>query len=223
MHHADGLHALNRRASSSSRSATRSITHLSLARAQSMSLFVASIRHLFPGASSLSAAAHAGASAHRGGLGRAHLEGLQLIDSHAFSFAPSQPVQQPVQGLFFLMEAPVMKQAELPLMGRIDAPDTVPRALLSAIKTYRQAVRLCWTLRRAKGLKVTDLGRDFGFTRQHASDYLNVDDLPTRRDLPAERIAEFEDVCGNTAITQWLASRQRFTLLEEVQADRAVA
>lgn len=116
-----------------------------------------------------------------------------------------------------------MKQAELALMGRIDAPDTVPRQLLSAAKTYRQAVRLCWALRRAKGLKPTDLGREFGFTRQHVSDYLNPDDLPTRRDLPAERIADFEDVCGNTAITQWLASRQRFTLLEEMQADRVAA
>lgn len=114
-------------------------------------------------------------------------------------------------------------QTQLALMGRIDAPDTVPRTLLAAVKTYRQAVRLCWTLRRAKGLKPSDLGRDFGFTRQHVGDYLNSDDQPTRRDLPAERIADFEDVCGNTAITQWLASRQRFTLLEEMQADRAAA
>lgn len=114
-------------------------------------------------------------------------------------------------------------QLPLPLMGRVDAPDAVPRALLASVKSYRQAVRLCWALRRAKGLKPTDLGRDFGFTRQHVSDYLNGDDAPTRRDLPAERIADFEDVCGNTAITQWLASRQRFTLLEEMQADRNAA
>lgn len=114
-------------------------------------------------------------------------------------------------------------QIPLALMGRIDAPDTVPRSLLAAAKNYRQAVRLCWALRRAKGLKLSDLGREFGFTRQHVSDYLNEDDRPTRRDLPAERIADFEAVCGNTAITQWLASRQRFTLLEEMQADRAAA
>lgn len=116
-----------------------------------------------------------------------------------------------------------MKQTLLALMGRIDAPDTVPRSLIETAKTYREVVRLCWALRRNKGLKVTDLGRDHGFTRQHASDYLNDDDLPTRRDLPPGRISDFEDVCGNTAITQWLASRQRFTLLEEMQADRAAA
>lgn len=112
-----------------------------------------------------------------------------------------------------------MHQTPLPLLGRIDAPDTVPRSLLSTVKTYRQAVRLCWALRRAKGLKPCDLAREFGFNRQHVGDYLNADDKPTRRDLPAWRIADFESVCGNTAITQWLASRQRFTLLEELQAE----
>ena len=116
-----------------------------------------------------------------------------------------------------------MRQTHLALMGRIDAPDTVPRSLLESAKSYRQVVRLCWTLRRAKGLTPSDLARDFGFTRQHVGDYLNIDDKPTRRDLPAERIKDFEDVCGNSAITQWLAARQRFTLLEEIQADRAAA
>lgn len=114
-------------------------------------------------------------------------------------------------------------QTNLALMGRIDAPDTVPRNLLAAVKTYRQAVRLCWALRRAKGMKATDLARDFEFNRQHVTDYLTDDDRRTRRSLPAERIKDFEDACGNSAITQWLASRQKFTLLEEMQADRAAA
>ena len=116
-----------------------------------------------------------------------------------------------------------MVQTHLPLLGRIDAPSVVPPSILKTIKTYRAAVRLCWALRRAKGLKPTDLGREFGFTRQHVSDYLNVDDKPTRRDLPAERIADFEDVCGNSAISQWLAQRAKFTVLEELQAERAAA
>lgn len=165
-------------------------------------------------------AAQAGASVVSGGSVWVHQEGSLFVHD-AFSFAPSQPVHQPVQGLVLFMEAPM--QQLLPLLGRVDAPDAVPRALLASVQSYRQAVRLCWTLRRAKGLKPTDLGRDFGFTRQHVGDYLNPDDLPTRRDLPAERIADFEDVCGNTAITQWLAARQRFTLLEEMQADRNAA
>ena len=114
-------------------------------------------------------------------------------------------------------------QTHLALMGRIDAPDTVPRSLLASVNSYRQAVRLCWTLRRAKGMKATDLARDFFFNRQHVTDYLTEDDKRTRRSLPAERIKDFEDACGNSAVTQWLAARQRFTLLEEMQADRAAA
>lgn len=116
-----------------------------------------------------------------------------------------------------------MDQLTLPLLGRIDAPSVAPPALLRQAKTYRQAVRLCWALRRAKGLRPADLARDFGFVRQHVSDYLNGDDKPGRRDLPADRVADFEEVCGNVVVTQWLASRQRLTILEEMQAMREAA
>jgi len=190
------------------------------ARAVQAQQLSSSIR-FFPDASSRTAA-QAGASVVSGGAGRAHQEGQLSLISQAFTFAPSQPVHQPVQGLFFTKEAPLV-QTHLPLLGRIDAPSVVPPSILKTIKTYRAAVRLCWALRRAKGLKPTDLGREFGFTRQHVSDYLNVDDKPTRRDLPAERIADFEDVCGNSAISQWLAQRAKFTVLEELQAERAAA
>lgn len=110
-----------------------------------------------------------------------------------------------------------------PLLRRIDAPSVVPPSLLKQIRNYRSAVRLCWQLRQSPDLRVIDLGRDHGFTRQHVSDYLNDDDLPTRRSLPAQEIRTFEDVCGNSAITQWLAARHRFTLLEELQAERAAS
>lgn len=51
------------------------------------------------------------------------------------------------------------------------------------------------------------------------SDYLNADDKPERRDLPAERIAAFESVMGNSLISQWIALRQELTCLEQMQAD----
>jgi hypothetical protein len=121
------------------------------------------------------------------------------------------------------MEAPV-KQTELsPLLGRIDGPSVVPTCTVQCARSYRDAVRLCWTLRRAKGLRVSDIGREHGFTRQHVSDYLNADDQATRRSLPAARIAEFEDLCGNTVITQWLAAQAKLTVLEELQASRRAA
>jgi len=82
---------------------------------------------------------------------------------------------------------------------------------------------MCWGLRRAKGLTAGDLAREFGFNRQHVSDYLNPDDKPTRRSLPGERVALFEEVCGNCFITQWHAARARLTVLEELQAGRAAA
>jgi hypothetical protein len=116
-----------------------------------------------------------------------------------------------------------MEQIEIPLYGRVDGPCMVPARHLRRVRSYREAVRLCWVLRRAKGMRPTDLARDFGFTRQHVSDYLNADDMPQRRNLPPDEIKLFEDVCGNSAITQWLALRQRFTLLEELQAERLAA
>ncbi len=117
-----------------------------------------------------------------------------------------------------------MEQLDLrPLLGRLEGASIVPPATLRLARTYRQAVRLCWMLRRATSLKPTDLARDFGFTRQHVSDYLNDDDHPRRRNLPPERIADFENVCGNAAITQWLASRQLLTVVEEIQAERMAA
>lgn len=116
-----------------------------------------------------------------------------------------------------------MEQIEMPLMQRLEGPDIVPTRMLALAKTYRQAVRVCWQLRRAKGMTHRDLAKDFDFNRQHVSDYLNLDDAPTRRNLPPEQIASFEDVCGNSFITQWLAARQRLTVLEELQAERAAA
>lgn len=132
-------------------------------------------------------------------------------------FVPARPVQQPVQALHLPM------QRELALLGRIDQASIVPPSVIASIKTYREAVRWCWVNRRAKGMKVVDLGRDHGFNRQHAGDYLNDDDKPDRRNLPPERIADFENVCGNCVITQWLASRQKLTVLEEIQAERLAA
>lgn len=168
------------------------------------------------------AAAQAGASAERGGAGRAGQKGSLSLIHGASTLAPCGPVHQLVQGSYFFMEAP-MEQAHFSLLGRIDAPSIVPPSALRVARSCRDAVRLCWALRRAKGLKVSDLGREHGFTRQHVSDYLNDDDKATRRSLPPSRIGDFEDLCGNCAITQWLAGRARLTVLEEIQAERLAA
>lgn len=110
----------------------------------------------------------------------------------------------------------------MPLLQRIEGPAVVPPALLIHAKTYRQAVRLCWGLRRVKWTPAT-LAAHYQFTRQHVGDWLNPDDRATRRSLPAERIADFEEACGNVLLTQWLAARQRLTVLEQLQAAGLVA
>jgi hypothetical protein len=153
--------------------------------------------------------------------GRAQLEGLIRRTFTFFGARPVQQLVQPSSSSNPFKEAPL--QHPLPLLGRINGPSVVPPALMRSAATYRDAVRLCWALRRAKGLRVSDLGRDYGFTRQHVSDYLNDDDARTRRNLPPERINDFEDLCGNTAITQFIVGRARLTVLEELQAERAVA
>ncbi len=174
-------------------------------------------------AASLRNALDEGATAVQGGVVRVQPKGFVDRVHDAFSFGPPRPVQQLVHRFHFSMVGTPMEQLELLLLGRIDAPAVVPPKILQTVRTYRAAVRLCWTLRRAKGLKPIDLAREFGFTRQHVTDYLHHDDKATRRSLPAERIKDFEDVCGNAAITQWLAARARLTVLEELQAERAAA
>lgn len=115
------------------------------------------------------------------------------------------------------------KQRELPLLGRLDGPSVVPSAYFKHVRTYRDAVRLCWALRRVHYMTLLQLSAEAGLYHRHVSDYLNEDDASHRRNLPAEKIAEFQCVCGNTAITQWLVHRDKLTLLEEMQADRSVA
>lgn len=95
----------------------------------------------------------------------------------------------------------------------------IPR-LLRRARTYRQAVRWCWRLRRPTGLLLVDISQEFRFVRPHLTDYVNRDDRSRRRDLPAKRIADFEQACGNAFISQWIAMRAGLPVL---QAERAAA
>ena len=116
-----------------------------------------------------------------------------------------------------------MDQLEFPLLGRIDAPSVAPEQWVRHAKTYRDVVRLAWTLRRAKGAKAVDMCRDKGFHAQHASDWLAKDDKPSRRSLPAPHIPAFEDFVGNVLVSQWLARHAKLTVLEEITATKQAA
>ncbi len=116
-----------------------------------------------------------------------------------------------------------MEARELALIGRLDGPRAVPMHTVSRCKTYRDAVRLAWALRRVPGMTKAMLAHFAGLTPQHVSDYVAADDSPGRRDLPADAICRFEAAVGNTLVSQWVARQSQLTVLEEMQATRAAA
>lgn len=115
-----------------------------------------------------------------------------------------------------------MEQLSLRLLCRLDAPSVVHPAEVASCKTYRQAVQKCWDKRRVRAMTQASLAEQAGLYASHVAGYLH-DYCKTRRDLPGAAVGRFEAVCGNTAITQWLALQAKLTVLEEMQAERAAA
>lgn len=114
-----------------------------------------------------------------------------------------------------------MEQLPLRLFGRLDAPSVVPPQHIAMIKTYRDAVKLCWGLRRVRNMTRASLAEQAELYASHVSCYLK--DGKRQRDLPGEAATKFQQVCGNTAISQWLALQGQLTVLEEIQAARVSA
>lgn len=115
-----------------------------------------------------------------------------------------------------------MDQLEFPLFQRVDAPSVAPEQWVRYCKTYRAAVQAAWGLRKMKGAKAADMARDMQFHAQHVGDWLNLDNRPSRRNLPAHHIPDFEAYVGNSLVTQWIARHAKLTVLEEMTATRAV-
>lgn len=115
-----------------------------------------------------------------------------------------------------------MQQMTIPgLLGRLDAPSVVHPHLIAQCKTYRDAVKLCWHLRRVKGMTKRVLAMEAELYAPHVTCY--IEDGKTRRDLPGSAVKLFESVCGNSAISQWHAANARLTTIEEMQALKALA
>lgn len=106
------------------------------------------------------------------------------------------------------------------LIHRDGLPSLIPEDVMDSVKTYRQAVRLCWALRRSRGLTFRGLAERALLVPQHCTDYFNPDDKPRRRDLPAAATFRVEAELGNTAISQFHARNAQLTVLEEMQASR---
>ena len=112
---------------------------------------------------------------------------------------------------------------QLALIGRLDGPQAVPRSVVQSCRTYREAVRMAWAMKRVHAMTKQQLAGEAGLYASHVSDYLAADDKPSRRDLPAHKVAEFEGVVGNRLVSQWLAARSELTVMEEWQLERAAA
>jgi hypothetical protein len=108
-----------------------------------------------------------------------------------------------------------MEQLPLRLLARIDGPSVVPPDNVAQIQSYREAVRMCFALRRVTGMNRKTVAELAGMHTPHISEYLSEDD---GREMPAKYIAAFEAVCGNTCVSQWIAMNAKLTVLEEMQA-----
>jgi hypothetical protein len=111
-------------------------------------------------------------------------------------------------------------QMQLPMLTVYEGPRLLQPQIVQACKTYRDAVKACWTNRLRTRLTKAQIAEETGCYPSHVTDYLS--DKETSRNLPAERIAAFEVSCGNRVITQWLAAQAHVTILESfIQARTA--
>lgn len=151
-----------------------------------------------------------------GGSGiRAYPRGvfLSLSASLRSSFVPVHSVIQLVIPLNLSKEAP-LDQMHLPLLCRLDAPSVVSPNLIDACKSYRDAVKLCWELRRIRNMTQQRLAEEAGLYAPHVTCYLR--DSNRQRDLPGAAVRAFQWACGNTAISQWLNRGVRLAVVEEM-------
>lgn len=118
-----------------------------------------------------------------------------------------------------------MEQLPLRLLCRLDAPSVVPPEQVAKCATYRDAVKLCWQLRRARNMTKRVLAEEAGLYPPHVTSYIEESQRAkaTRRDLPGSCVRAFEWACGNTAISQWHSLQAKLTVVEEMQAMRLAA
>lgn len=112
-----------------------------------------------------------------------------------------------------------MTQLQLPMLTVYEGPSLVNHDTVKSCQTYRDAVRMCWSLRKRTSMTRRVLAEETGCYAPHITDFLSDDDK--RRNLPAKHIAAFEVSCGNRAISQWLAAQAQLTILETFIQQRA--
>lgn len=129
-----------------------------------------------------------------------------------------------------------MKQFDLPIFESsgmlatiapgfetVDAPKFVATWYVDKCKSWREVCRMAWQMRRVRNMTYTMFAAYGGFTRQHVGDWFNPDDKPTRRSMPVDCVHTAESILGVRILSQWIAKQSRLTILEEMQAERALA
>lgn len=112
-------------------------------------------------------------------------------------------------------------QLVLPMLTRIDGPAMVQPHELDQLHSYRQAVRWAWMQRKRSQMTMRALAEELGSYPSHITDFLNADDAPSRKSLPAEKVAAFDYAVGNTAVSQWLAMRSQLPVMVMLEDRRA--
>ena len=83
---------------------------------------------------------------------------------------------------------------------------TVDEGQIKACKSFKDALRLCMKLSRVKRTQ-SDLASQAGINVCQFSKIIRAD-----FHLPGDSIAAIEKLCGNTAMTQWLALQHGATI-----------
>jgi len=100
----------------------------------------------------------------------------------------------------------------------------IPDCAIKGCTSFRDAVRLAWDNRSNLHLTMRTLAEECGLYPPHITDILHREPIDAkghkRRELPADKIAAFERVVGNSAVMQYLTRKGDMTLMEEVIASR---
>jgi len=114
-----------------------------------------------------------------------------------------------------------MKQNELPLLSLVPEPRFATQAELAMCKTFRDAVRLSWQLRVHPTMTKRTAAEWSGVYPPHLTDYLHLDDKPSRRDLPLDKVNDWCHTVGNWVVIQFLMKEANLNVMEEIIANRA--
>lgn len=117
-------------------------------------------------------------------------------------------------------------QREMPFHQVLTAPKFVPQKVVDGFVDYRDAVIWCWANRVCQGAgKQADqamCANSIGMQTPKFSRCVNRDTNAPMK-LDPDFIASFENFCGHTAVSQFLARQRQFTILEQVMEERRMS